>query len=91
MKHGYICNNVYKAFNTYHNNNEMLAILCMTVDNFVLPFKNPAIRDEFFEFMTITFNVTTQPQLKFLSLRIYQSEYGISVDQTQHIYKKFLT
>ena len=93
-KHGYICNNVDKAFYTYHKDNQLSAMLSTTVDDFLLSFKHPTIRDEFFTFMRNAFDITTpgfQPQLKFLSLRIYQSDQGISIDQTDHIYKNILT
>ncbi len=93
-KHGYICSNIDKAFYTYHSNNELLAMLSTTVDDFLLSFKHPTIRDHFFKFMSEAFDVTTpgyQTQLTFLSLRIYQSEHGISVDQTNHIYNNILS
>ena len=88
-KNGYINNNVDKAFYTHHRDNELVAMLSTTVDDFLLSFKSSSIRDEFFSFMTQAFDITTpgyQSQLTFLSLRIYQSTEGISVDQTQHIY-----
>ena len=92
-KHGYICNNVDKAFFTYHHNGELQAMLSTTVDNFLLSYKHQHVCDQFFQFMTNAFDITSpgyQQEISFLSLRIYQSEYGISVDQTQHIYSNIL-
>ena len=92
-KNGYKCNNVDKAFYMYHQQNELVAILSTTVNDFLLSFKTDPIRDNFFQFMSIAFNITTpgyQEELTFLSLRIYQSPHGISVDQTQHIYTNIL-
>ena len=92
-KHGYKCNNVDKAFYTHHINDELVAMLSTTVDDFLLSFKTPNIRDDFFQFMEAAFDITTpgfQHELKFLSLRIFQSEHGISIDQTRHIYENIL-
>ena len=93
-KHGYTCNNVDKAFYTYHQDGELNAMLSTTVDDFLQSFKTLLIRDQFFQFMGEAFDVTTpglQKELSFLSLRIYQSQHVISVDQTQHIYKNILS
>ena len=91
--HGFVCNNVDKAFYTYHRDNELMGMLSTTVDDFLLSFKTTDIRDEFFRYMRQAFDITTpgfQNEFTFLSLRIYQSEHGISVDQTQHIYTNIL-
>ncbi len=43
--------------------------------------------------MSTAFDITTSSDitiLKFLSLTIYQSEYGTSIDQTSHIQSKIL-
>ena len=58
-KHGFICDNVDKTFYTYHRNNNLVAMLSTTVDDFLLSFKTPDIRDEFFQFMSTDFDVTT--------------------------------
>ena len=68
-------------------------MLSATVDNFLLSFQHHSIRDDFFEFMSKAFDITTpgyQQELTFLSLRIYQSLHGISINQTQHIYTNIL-
>ena len=94
QKHGYTNNNVDKAFYTYHDQTELVAILSTIVDDFLLSFKGPSIRNEFFKFMQDAFDITTpgyRQQFTFLSLRIFQSESGISIDQTQHIYTNILS
>ena len=73
-KHGYMCNNVDKAFYTYQHNNDLQAMLSTAVDDFLLAFKTPTVRDNFFQFMGAAFDITTpgpQQQFTFLSLRIY--------------------
>ena len=93
-KHGYVCNNVDKAFYTYHIDQTLVAMLSTTVDDFLLSFKEIRIRDHFFSFMTDAFDVTTpgiQQRLKFLSLHIYQSKHGISFDQTCHIHTNVIS
>ena len=93
-KHRYNKNNVDRAFYTHHQGKELVAMLSTTVDNFLLLFKDTSVRDTFFQFMQQAFDVTTsgyKQQLTFLSLRIYQSETGISIDQTQHIYTNILS
>ena len=92
-QHGYVCNNIDKAFYTYHDNDTLMAMLSTTVDDFLLSSKTPQIRNDFFTFMHNAFDITTpgfQTQISFLSLRIYQSENGISLDQTQHIHTNIL-
>ena len=83
-KHGYNCNNVDKAFYTYHDNTiDLQAMLSTTVDDFLLSFTSSIIQDNFFTFMQRAFDITTlgyQPQLQFISLRIYQSDKGRSID-----------
>ena len=91
-KNGYVCNNVDKAFYIYHQQNNLVAMLSITVDN-LLSFRTKSIRDKFFTFMGKVFDITTpgyQQELTVLSLKIYQSLYSISVDQTQHIYINIL-
>ncbi len=58
-KHGYVCNNVDKAFYTYHLDGHLIAMLSTTVDDFLLSFKDTSVRDEFFTFMGKAFDVTT--------------------------------
>ena len=92
-KHGYTCNNIDKAFYTYHQNNQLMGMLNTTVDDFLLSFKTTQIRDEFFAFMRTAFDITTpgyQTEISFLSLRIYQLDDGISLDQTQHIHANII-
>ena len=92
--HGYICNNVDNAFYTYHIQGNLVAMLSTTVDDFLLSFKTDIICDNFFQFMGDAFDITTpefQYELKFLSLHIYQSEHGISIDQTRYIYTNTLS
>ena len=93
-KLGYVCNNVDKAFYTYHQNTSLVAMPSTTVNNFLLSYKTPSICDNFFNHMANAFDITTpgyQNELQFLSLRIFQSEHGISFDQTQHIHTNILS
>ena len=92
-RNGYTFNNVDRAFYTYHRDCELQAMLSTTVNDFLLSFKTTSIRDTFFKFMSDAFDITTpgyKQELKFLSLRIYQSKHGISMDQTQYIYTNIL-
>ena len=76
-KHGYNCNNVDKAFFTYHHQGELQAMLSTTVDDFLLSYKHQHVCDTFFTFMADAFDITTpgcQREISFLSLRIFQSE-----------------
>ncbi len=93
-KHGYICNNVDKAFYTYHIQGQLAAMLSTTVEDFLLSFRTTSVQDDFFQFMGAAFDITTpgyQQELTFLSLHIFQSEHGISIDQTRHIYTNILS
>ena len=68
-------------------------MLSTTVDDFQLSFTSPTICDEFFTFMQHAFDITTpgyKTQLQFLSLQIYQSAEGLSIDQTHRIYENIL-
>lgn len=82
-----------QAAQNIHLDGHLIAMLSTTVDDFLLSFKDTSVRDEFFTFMGKAFDVTTpgyQQEINFLSLRIYLSEHGISLDQTNHIYTNIL-
>ena len=91
---GYVRNNIDHSFYTKRNqNNELDAMLSVTVDDFLLSYRNDKIQKEFYDHLSAAFDITTPStitKLKFLSLTIYQSEYGTSIDQTNHIQSKIL-
>ena len=92
---GFIRNNVNHSFYVkFDLNNELEAMLSITVDDLLLSFKNDAIQQQFYENLSSAFDVTTPTnttRMKFLSLHIYQSDSGTSIDQTQHINKILAT
>ena len=93
-KIGYINNNVDKAFYTKHKDEKLIAMLSTTVDDFYLSTINKQVQDDFFTSMSAVFDITSPKKsniIDFLSLRIYHSEYGTSIDQTQHIHKNVLS
>ena len=70
-----------------------MAMLSTTVDNFLLSYKDEAIQDRFFVFMMTTFDITRpsdQDEFTSLSLCLYQSSAGISINQAEHIYPNTL-
>ena len=71
----YSCNNVDKAFYTYHKKNKLMTIVITMADNFLLSYKDEAVQDKFFASTMATLNITTpsdQDKLTSLSLRLYQ-------------------
>ena len=94
-KTGYIRNNIDQSFYTKHNNNnELIAMLSITVDDLLLFYKTESIKCEFYDNLSAAFDVTTPDsitKLKFISLTIYQSSSGTSIDQTLHIQSKILS
>ncbi len=92
---GYVRNNVDRSFYTKRDSHDQLeAMLSVTVDDFLLSYRNDKIQNEFYTHLSTAFDITTPSditKLKFLSLNIYQSEYGTSIDQTNHIHSNILT
>ena len=69
-------------------------MLSNTVDDFYLSSVNQQVEDEFFSYMLSVFDITTlkdTTKIDFLSLRIYKTNLGTSVDQTYHIYKNIIS
>ena len=69
-------------------------MLSITVDDILLSFRNPKTKQEFYDHLSTAFDITTPSdttKLKFLSLTIFQSKYGTSIDQTHHIQTKILS
>ena len=93
-KMGYIRNNVDHSFYVkFDSNNELEAMLSITVDDLLLSFKINDTQQQFYKDLSSAFDVTTPTDtkyMKFLSLHLYQSEFGTSIDQTKHI-KKILS
>ncbi len=68
-------------------------MLSITVDDLLLSYRNEIIQQNFYDHISAAFDITTPTDItrfKFLSLTIYQSEYGTSIDQTTHIATKIL-
>ena len=91
---GYIRNNIDHSFYTkFDDKNEIEALLSITVDDFLLSYRTEATQKYFYDQLSSAFDITTPSditKLKFLSLTIYQSKYGTSIDQTGHIQSKIL-
>ena len=68
-------------------------MISITVDNFILLYKNEAAQNEFFTTLSAAFDsITTKDttKLKFLSFTIHRSLYGLSINQTRNIQDKIL-
>ena len=91
---GFVRNNIDHAFYTKRDDtNELEAMLSITVDDLLLSYKNEATQQHFYSGLSDAFDVTTPQDIttfKFLSLTIYQSNMGTSIDQTNHIATKIL-
>ena len=71
----------------------LLAMLSITVDDLLLSYKDYTVATEFYDQLSKAFDITTPTdttKLKFLSLTIYQSPQGTSIDQTNHIVGKLV-
>ena len=92
---GYIRNNIDHSFYTkYDQNNQLEAMLSVTVDDFLLSYRDDSVQSKFYDHLSSAFDITTPSditKLKFLSLTIYQSPQGTSIDQTHHITSKILS
>ena len=65
-----------------------------TVDDFYLSSISKHVKDILFQYMSSVFDIISPSdtsKIDFLSLRIYWSKFGTSVDQTYHIYKNILS
>ena len=71
----------------YWKRGEDILLINTSTDDFLCAFSRVEIFYELRDFVTKFVDVTTQegPILKYLNLRIVQSQYGISFDQTEHI------
>ena len=92
---GLIRNNIDHSFYTKHNKftQQLEAMLSITVDDLLLSYKDNSIQQQFFTHISAAFDITTPPNIskfKFLSMTIYQSKFGTSIDQTTHIATKIL-
>ncbi len=91
---GYIRNNIDHSFYTkYDDSNKIEALLSIMVDDFLLSYRTEATQQHFYKNLSSAFDITTPSditKLKFLSLTIYQSKFGTSIDQTSHIQSKNL-
>ena len=91
---GFIRNNIDHAFYTKHNTeNQLEAMLSITVDDLLLLYQDETTQQQFYSGLSLAFDITTPSDItkfKFLSLTIYQSKSGTSIDQTQHIVTKIL-
>ena len=91
---GFIRNNIDHSFYTKHDKNDQLeAMLSITVDDLLLSYKTENIQQHFYERLSAAFDITTPKDIttfKFLSMTIYQSDSGTSIDQTTHIATKIL-
>ena len=91
---GYIRNNIDHSFYVKHDaNGDIEALLSITVDDLLLSYKDESIQNKFFNHLSSAFDITTPSdttKLKFLSLTLYQSDHGTSIDQTNHIHSKIL-
>ena len=68
-------------------------MLSITVDDLLLSYKDETIQQQFYEHLSAAFDVTTPNDItkfKFLSMTIYQSVDGTSIDQTTHLTTKIL-
>ena len=68
-------------------------MLSITVDDLPLSYKNYQVGHKFWEKLSNASYITTPAEttkLKYLSLTIYQSSYGTSFDQTNHIKQNIL-
>ena len=69
-------------------------MLSTTVDDFYLSSIDKQIEDIFFQYKSSVFYITSPSdtiKIDFLSLQIYRSKFGTSLDQTHHIYKNILS
>ena len=71
----------------YWKRGEDILLINTSTDDFLCAFSRVEIFYELRDFVTKFVDVTTQegPILKYLNLRIVQSQYGINFDQTEHI------
>ena len=88
-----VVNIIEKAFYTNHKHGKLPTMLSKTVDNFYLSSIDQQVEDTFFKYMSSESGITSPKntnKIDFLSLHIYFSKFGTSVDQTYHIYKKIM-
>ena len=91
---GYVRNNIDHSFYTKHDvNNNLEAMLSITVDDLLLSYKRETTQQKFYSHLSAAFDMTTPKdisQFKFLSLHKVQSQHGTSIDQTKRITTKIL-
>ena len=69
-------------------------MLSTTYDDFSLSSIDKRVEDTLFKYMPSVFDIISPidtNKIDFLSLRIYCSNFGTSVDQTYHIYKNTIS
>ena len=66
---------------------KFIVLLCLSTDNYILACKYKYIQDFFNDAVKRAFNITSQSGsiIQYLNYHIIQSNYGISLDQTEHI------
>ena len=86
---GFIRNNIDHSFYIkYDQKNNIEGLLSVTVDDLLLTYREESTQQYFDKNILAAFDITTPSditRMKFLSLHIYQSAYGTSIDQTNHI------
>ncbi len=86
---GFVRNNVDHSFYVkYDQSKQLVAMLSITVDDLLLSYKTEDTQQIFYNKLSSAFDVTTPSdttRMKFLSLHIFQSSHGTSIDQTTHI------
>ena len=92
---GFQRNNIDHSFYVKHDSiGEIEAMLSITVDDLLLSTKQSFLQDQFYKHLSAAFDITMPTniqRLKFLSLTLFQSEYGTSIDQAHHIDSKILS
>ncbi len=71
----------------YFKRGSDILLINTSTDDFLCAYSDVKLFHDLGNFMTRYVDVTTQegPILKYLNLRIVQSSYGVSFDQTEHI------
>ena len=86
---GYIRNNIDHSFYIkYDRDNNIEALLSVAVDDLLLTYREESTQQYFYKNISAAFDITTPSDITriyFLSLHIYQSTHGTSIDQTNHI------
>ena len=81
---GFVRNNVDHSFYVqYDQSKQLIAMLSITVDDLLLSYKTDNTQQSFYNKLSTAFDVTTPSdttRMKFLSLHIYNSSHGTSID-----------